>query len=305
MTAPYTYQYINAEQYNRQPCFMHISNTGLARMFKKYLMQDALSVYDFTLPDNWDADYFRYILLGWGYIAVLKTNLFGVIPQQCTLSGINVFYRPNKCMITSPFIPAVSLDINKDCALIKMMPDYGNLADIVDCYGNMLALACETANINILNSRISFVFQAENKNQADTYKALYDAIAGGDPSVVYRKRADIDGKPWSVFQQNVGQNYIADDVMETLRTIRDQFLTEIGIPNLSTRKKQRVNLLESGRNIVETVCKSELWLNEIKTGMKKAIEMFPELQGKLDCKLRYSGVVANAGEAIDSGNLQR
>lgn len=288
MQAPFSYEYINQSQFPRQPCFMHIANTGIARMFKRYLMQDALSVFDFTLPDTWDPDYFRYILMGWGYIAVFKTDKFGIIPQQCTLSGFNVFYRPNKCTVSNPVIQPVTMDINTDCAIIKMMPDYGNVADLIDTYGDMMAIAFETASINILNSRISFVFDAQDKTSADTYKALYDAIASGNPAVVYRKKGtDIDNKPWSTFQQNVGQNFIAGDVLETLRCIRDQFLTEIGIPNLSTRKKERVNLLESGRNMVETVCKSELWLAEMKKGIQTAIDLFPELAGKLDVKLRY------------------
>lgn len=306
-TPPFTYEYINQSYGTRQPCFMHIANTGLARMFKRYLMQDALSVFQFTLPETWDQDYFRYILLGWGYIAILKTDMFGVIPQQCTLAGYNVFYKPNKCNVANPLLKPVTLSINNDCALIKLMPDYGNLADLVDCYGDMMALAYETASINILNSRVSFVFSADGKTEADTFKALYDSIASGDPSVVYRKKAAntaMDKKPWDTFSQNVGQNFIAGDILETLRCIRDQFLTQIGIPNLSTRKKERVNLMESGRNVVQTVCKSQLWLEELKAGIDKAVEMFPELDGKLDVKLRYAGVIANAGEAIDSSNIQ-
>lgn len=303
MNAPFTYDFINAVQGQRIPAFMRVNNTAIARMFKRYLMQDALSVFEFTLPPEWDADYFRYILLGWGYIAILKTDLFGIIPQQCTLTGYNVFYRPNKCIVSNPLLQSRTLDINKDCVLIKLMPDYGNIADLVDTYGDMMALAYETASINILNSRVSFVFNADSKSQADTYKALYDSIASGSPSVVYRKSKTVDKAPWDTFQQNVGQNYIAGDVMDTLRTIRDQFLTEIGIPNLSTRKKERVNLMQADKNTVETVCKSHLWIEEINKGIKNAVEMFPELENTFTAKLRYNEVVANASEAINQGTL--
>lgn len=304
MNVPFTYDYINAVEGQRIPAFMHINNTAIARMFKRYLMQDAISVFQFSFPENWDADYFRYVLLGWGYLAVIKTDLFGVIPQQCTLTGYNVFYRPNKCNIANPLLEQRTLSIGKDCAIIKLMPDYGNIADIVDTYGDMMALAYETASINILNSRVSFVFNAGTKTEADTYKALYDSIASGSPSVVYRKnKTGVTVAPWETFQQNVGNNYIAGDIMETLRTIRDQFLTEIGIPNLSTRKKERVNLMQADKNTVETVCKSHIWLQEIKKGIDNAVEMFPELDGKLSVKLRYSEVVANANEAINTGTL--
>ena len=102
MQPPFSYQFMNAVEGTIHPSFLHIHNTSLSRFFKQYLLQDVLSVFKFTLPDWWDADYFRYSLLGYGYVAVFKTDKFGVIPQQCNLTGYNVFYRPTKAMIANP-----------------------------------------------------------------------------------------------------------------------------------------------------------------------------------------------------------
>ena len=279
MTAPFSYEFINETCSQVQPSMVQIRNTGLARFFKRYLMQEAISVYDWKLPETWDADYFRYVLMGWGYLCVFNTDLFGVIPQQCTLSGYNVFYRPTRAIVTNPLITTRDLTIGTDCEIIKLMPDYGSIADLVDNYGNLMALAYESAAINILNSRVSFVFQAQDKAEADTYKALYDSIASGDPAVVYRKgkkTASLDamGQPWNTFSQNVGANFIAPDIMETIRQIRDEFMTEIGIPNLSTRKKERVSVDESEKNTFETQCKAMLWLDELKSCVEKVNSMF-------------------------------
>lgn len=215
---PYTYNEINAADGTMLPVFAKIKNTALARFFKRYLFQEALSKFDFTLPPTWDTDYFRYVLFGWGYLAIFKTDKFGVIPQQATLNGFNVFYRPTDAIVANPLIQSRKMRIGTDCAIVRLMPDYGGISDLVDFYGDMMALAYETTAINILNSRVSFVFDADNKTDADTAIALFDEIISGKPSAVYRRnsqRRKMDGNisDWSPFAQNVGQNYIADDVL--------------------------------------------------------------------------------------------
>lgn len=300
---PFSYEFLNEQNGRRLNSFLHIATTDVARYFKRYLLQEALSVFEFTLPKNWDADYFRYVLIGWGYICILKTDKYGVIPQQCGLYGQNVFYRPYKCIVSNPLIQQRDLIINQDCALVKMMPDYGNITDLVDNYGNMLALAYETASINILNSRLSYVFPSTDKADATTNKAFFDDVAKGQPAIFYRPKKGTDPlqKPYDLLTQNVGQNFIAPEILDAMETIRDMFLSDIGIPNLSTRKKERVSVVEAERNTVETQCKAQLWVDEMQTGIDKAIELFPELAGTLAVKLRYNGGADNVGETVDAG----
>lgn len=288
MNAPFSYSYQNQLEGTTSPSFLHIHNTGTAIFFKRYLMQEAISIFKWTLPKNWDADYFRYILMGWGFLAVFKTDKFGIIPNQCTLSGLNVFYRPNKVIVANPLINAREMVIGRDCEIIKLMPDYGNVSDLVDQYGDLMALAYETLSTNILNSKVSFVFGADNKSEADTFKSLFDDVASGNPCVIYKKRAGaVDKTPWQTFTQNVGQNLIADRLLETLSAIRDDFLTHIGVPNLSTRKKERVNLDESQKNTFETQTKLMLWLDELQDSIKRVKAMFPELE-ELNVEPRFN-----------------
>ena len=147
MTAPYYYDYINAKTSIVTPSTVHVSNTGLARFFHRALMERAMSVYKWNVPDNWDLDYFRAVLYYWGYAAVIKTDLFGVIPQECGLGGYNVYLRPRYVLINNPLIrqPAREIVIDRDCALIKLRSDYRGLHDFVTYYGNLLALIAEVA----------------------------------------------------------------------------------------------------------------------------------------------------------------
>ena len=49
----YIYEFINSYNSTVSPSTVHIKNTGLARFFKRYLLQEAISVFDWKLPEKW------------------------------------------------------------------------------------------------------------------------------------------------------------------------------------------------------------------------------------------------------------
>ena len=98
---PGYYNYNNGSINNAIPN-AKVSNTPLSRFFQKYLLQKAISVFKWKLPENWSADYFLYTLYMWGYVAIINTDKFGVIPQGCGLRGFDVFYRPTHAVIANP-----------------------------------------------------------------------------------------------------------------------------------------------------------------------------------------------------------
>lgn len=274
---PGYYSEINTYNASISPSTVHVKNTALARFFKRYLLQEAMSVFEWDIPETWDRAYFLYVLYVIGYIGIINTDKFGVIPQHGGLGGYNVFYAPQYMVISNPlFDNSYRPIIDKDCVCLKLEPDYLGLYDIVDYYGDMMALTAETAGVNILNSKLSYVFAADNKASAETYKKLYDELAAGNPAAVIDKQLlDEDGAlKVNLFQQNVGQNFIADRLLAVLRDIRCMFLTDIGIPNANTQKRERLITDEVNANNGETRSKCVLWLAELKKGCKKARDMF-------------------------------
>lgn len=306
MQPPFSYQFMNAVEGTIHPSFLHIHNTSLSRFFKQYLLQDVLSVFKFTLPDWWDADYFRYSLLGYGYVAIFKTDKFGVIPQQCNLTGYNVFYRPTKAMIANPLIGGRELNIGRNCEIIKVMPDYSGIANIVDYYGDLMALTWEGITTNILNSKLAYIGFAGNKADAETFKKLYDRIASGEPAVIARKKSATitDDDKFQLFTQNLQQNYIAPQMLESLRNIQSAFRAEIGIPDLSVQKKERLITAEATKTDIYTRAKSMLWLETMREGMEKAKTKYPEI-GMLNVEFRFplEGGEDDAGEAFSAGTV--
>ena len=259
------------------PSTVHCRNTQLQRYFRRYLMQKAISVFKWQLPDTWDADYFLYTLYGYGYCAVINTEEFGVIPQWGALGGYNVFYRPTYVIITNPLIKEMKKPtIGVDCTIIKLQPDYGSITDLVNYYADMLALCSESIGINMINSHVSTVFPAQNKAMAESYKKMYDKIASGDPAVVVDKNLfDDTGKPvWTPFQANIKNEYIADSILADMRKIEAQFDTDIGIPNANTDKRERLITDEVNANNVETAIRCEFWLEQIKKAVDETNAMF-------------------------------
>ena len=171
--APYSYEVIN--EYNSQisPSTVHVKNTGLSRFFKRYLLQEAMSVFDWQMPKTWEKNYFLNVLYVIGYIGILNTDAFGVIPQHGGLGGYNVFYQPQYMLITNPlFAKTYRPVIGQDCVCLRLQPDYCGLFDIVDYYGDLMALCAETTGVNLLNSKLSFVFGADNKALAESLEAM-------------------------------------------------------------------------------------------------------------------------------------
>ena len=274
---PFDYQTLNYYNASRSPSTIHVKNTRLRRYFRKYLFQKAISVFKWQLPEEWDKDYFLYTLYGMGYIAVVNTDQYGTICQGGTLGGYNLYYRPSYIIITNPLIRGtITANLEKDCALIKLQPDYSSIMDIVGYYADQLALAAESLGINLVNIKSGTVFGAESKAMAESYKKMYDNLSEGDPAVVIDKKLlDEQGKPtWFPFTQHIRESYVVSDLLSDMRKIESMFDTEIGIPNANTDKRERLITDEVNANNIETATRCELWLETLRKGIDKANSMY-------------------------------
>lgn len=306
MSNPYTYTEINAYNSATAPSTVHVRNTGLARFFKRYLLQEAISRFEFKLPETFDYNYFTYVLFVVGHIAVIDGGKYGIIPQHCGLGGYTVQYQPYYCLISNPLFTAKpEYVIGKDCALIKLQPDYCGLYDIVDYYGDLMALTAETAGVNILNSKLSYIFGATTKAQAESMKKMYDQIASGEPaSFIDKSLFDEDGKlTVTMLTQNVGQNFIADRLLDALGTIRNMFLTDIGIDNANTDKRERLISDEVNANNAETQSKVSLWLETLEKGFEQVRKMYGLTRRNMSVKLRKFEATQPDKEVQDGNDI--
>ena len=286
---PASYDYINAYNHKFKPSTIHVKDTQLAWYFKKYLIQKIISVFKFEgIPATWAKDYFFYSLFVFGFVSIINTDRYGVIPQHCTLGGYDVFYRPNRAIIANPLLRMPKdLKIGVDCELIKMQPDYTGAWDIVEYYADLMALTSESIVVNLVNSKFAYVFAAEDKTSAESLKLLYDKIASGEPAAFADKKLfnDDGSATWQMFTNNLTQNYIGSKLLEDLAKIDSRFNTEIGIPNVNIAKASGVSDAEVMSNNVDTQAKCKLWLDTIRDGLDRVNNMFGL---NITCDLRFN-----------------
>lgn len=301
MSVPFMYDHINAATSQVNPSTMHASNNALTIYFARYLTQKAVSVFEWTIPEEWGRDYMLYALYLFGHVAMVKTNEYGIIPQACTLSGYDVFYRPTRVLIGNPLIKEKEYRLHSKAELLKLTPDYGGIYDKILYYASMMSLIAEDAGVNLVNSKLSFVFAPTSKSAAEAYKKMFDAIGSGEPaSFVDRKLFHDDGSPaWAEFTQNLQQNYITDRLLVDLRRVENDFCTDVGIPNTNTQKAERMVVDEVNANNIETSATAELWLDTMHRCIDDIERTFPELSGKIAVDWRHSPLNEEVGTDVE------
>ena len=300
----FDYDFINRYNAHIKPSTVHSQDNATAWYFRRYLIQKIISVFEFDgIPEEWSVDYFLYSLFVFGFVAVVRTDLFGVIPQggpNTSLYGYDVFYRPTNVNISNPLLSGIlSPQIGVECEIIKMQPDYGSCWDIVSYYADLLALATESLAVNITNSKLAYVFACSDKTVAESFKKMFDSINEGNPAVFADKKLfDDNGDPlWTTFQNNLKQNYVAGDMLNDMLKIDARFCTEIGIPNVNLAKKSGVTDNEVEANNIDTKSKAALWLETIQESLDKVNEMFDL---NISVKFRFDQEVSD-NAAVDNG----
>lgn len=275
--APIYYDHANMLTSHKQPNTVHSQNTAMVAFFRRYLLQKTISVFEWQMPETWNRDYFLYCLYCWGVVAVVRTDKFGVIPQGCGLKGYNVFYAPTNAIITNPLLRGIlEPEIGTECEIFKLQPDYGGIMDLVNSTAEDLALCSEALSMNVINSKLSYLFGASNKASAESFKKVYDEIAKGNPAVVLdTKLFTKDGKPsWVPFSQDLKSNFIAPDIVDVMHEIEARFDQQIGIPSANRDKKERITTDEVNANNVDTYSKCALWLESLQDSCRRVNAMF-------------------------------
>lgn len=299
---PYSYEMTNLFNSSYSPSTLHTKNTQMFTLFKKYLLEKVMSVFEFKLHETWDKNYFLYSLFLNGYLAVVNTDKFGVICQHCGLRGYNIYYNPTHAVIVNPLLTGIlEPKIGTQCSIIRLQPDYSGISDIVNYYADNMAMTAETCEMNIMNSKLSFLFAVRGKSQAESMKKILDKVMRGELGVFYDEKLKMgnDNIPLDFFNNDLKKNFIAPELQDTLRRWEEMFCNEVGIPNVRSDKKERMIVDEVNSNNIECFTKAELWLETLREGINQTNTMF---NLNLNVKLRHSeGGENSAGRTLFTG----
>lgn len=303
MNLPIPYDVENVAKASFSPSTFHLADNASFGFYARYLWQKMTNVFKFTLPEGWDEDYFKYVLFGAGFVPVLYTARFGVIPQYGAAGGFNQFFEPDFVIIANELLPAESgreLKIGRDCEVVRLAPDWRGAGDLIGFYAAKMALCSQGIDINLINSKVAFVFAAKSKAQAEAFKKMYQDIASGEPAVVVDKSlfTEEGDAQWQLFSQNLKNTYLVSDIVSDMRKIEEEFDTKIGIPNANTDKRERLNTDEVNANNVETAIIAEGWLNSIRTGFKKVKKLYPGVNCSVDWRVKPNVTVSEQSEPV-------
>lgn len=262
------------------PGAVHPLNNKTAGFYFRYLLEKAISVFKWDVPKTWNEDYLCYVLYLAGFVGVVKTDEFGVIPQWGTLAGYNVFHAPARFLFSNSLIGTYDLIIHEECEIIKLQGDYMGICDLVAYYAAQMALLSEAVMMNSTNSKLSKVFWAKDQATAESFKKLFDKVNSGEPMVAIDKalKEKTDEQKsaltWEWYSENLKENYLVSDMLSDLRKLENDFCTAIGIPNANTDKRERLIKDEVNANNVETSTRAARWLERIQDCVKRVNEMY-------------------------------
>ena len=245
-----------------------------ALYYRRWMLRKVFAIFELSgVPEDWDLDYFWTHLFIDGGVCITDTDM-GVLALQTGWSGINVYNHPTECVIANPVLGSFRRTIGKDCVLIHLQYDYNGIGYLLDRYSYLLAACDEAISVNLMNSKVAAVFQAETKAQAESIKKAYDSISMGDPMVVLKDSALMSSRDNDVFFNHVKENFIAQDVEILKHMIINDFLTEIGIANSNADKRERVQSAEVDANNSATAVNIIHWQENLENGIYEANEMF-------------------------------
>ena len=142
--------------------------------------------------------------------------------------------------------------------------------------------------MNLVNSKLSYIFVSGNKANAESFKVLYDRIASGEvANFIDKSLLSEDGSlSWQMFNNDIKSSFIADDVLLVMQKLVYQFDTEVGIPNANTDKRERLITDEVNANNFETESKVRLWYDNARICCERIRDMFGLTENDLSVSWR-------------------
>lgn len=265
-----------ASEWNLQPSSVRgVANQSTA-YYQRQLFKLVYGHYEFTLPMKsdgqaaWKYNWFRFLLFGYGSLGVFYTKKYGWIPLPYTVLRVDEQFNPFFIQsVSNQYLPnTVRGVVGITCEIIQISDDFFGMYDIVTHYATKLAEIDKGINVNLMNCSIGLYMEASDTNEARDIKTAYEEATTGKPLVtVVKRKKDMEDKQYKTMLANPKSAYLVGDFLNDRRTVINQFLTEIGIRNANTNKRERLISDEVLANGEEVEIARDYVYDNIKRGM--------------------------------------
>ena len=251
-----------------------------------------LSMFEWVnLPSSMNARFIEQCLFYNGQAALLSTEDYGYINTMAADGGyINIYGLPTEIICysyrfnerRSLYMTDTGGEKNEECILVMNNYDRIPTCSSIYLFAMRLAEAQRTADINIKAQRTPVLITTDQK-QLFTLKKMYEEYDGNTP-VIFADKNSLT--PDSLKSIKTDAPFIAQNIMDYKREIWNEFLTTMGISNLSEKRERMIsNEVDSNNELVNLNLQSQLITR------KEACRQFNEKYGlmgerAIDVKVR-------------------
>lgn len=251
-----------------------------------------LSMFEWVnLPQSMNARFIEMCLYYSGQAAMLYDDEYGYINTMASDGGyINIYGLPTEVICYSyrfnqrRELYSVDTGAEKGEECILVMNNYERIptASSVSLFAYRLAEAQRTADVNIKAQRTPILITTDQK-QHFTLKKMYEEYDGNTPAIFADKNLIT---PDALKAIKTDAPFIAQNIMDYKREIWNEFLTFMGVSNLSEKRERMIsNEVDSNNELVN------LNLQALLTPRKEACKQFNEKYGlmgekAIDVKVR-------------------
>ena len=251
-----------------------------------------LSMFEWkNLPSTCNARFLEMCLYYNGQAALLYDENYGYINTMAADGGyINIYGLPTELNCYSyRFNERRSLytvdtgeEKSKECILVMNNFERVPTAATVTLFAKRLAEAQRTADVNIAANRFPLLITTDQR-QLFSLKKMYEEYDGNTPAIFADKNVIT---PDALKALKTDAPFIANDIMEYKREIWNEFLTFMGLQNLSEKKERLIsNEVDSNNELIN------MNLQALLIPRKEACKQFNEKYGlmgdnAIDVKVR-------------------
>lgn len=244
-----------------------LNNSSYIYYYNK-LSKMIYSIFKFTLPKDWNKNYFLSTLYQYGLLMVVDTTI-GIVPLMSGYSGVNVYGYPTDFNINNVVLGNLKGKIGVEGYPIYFSIDgvpngvyrYETMQPLISKYATLLAECDGSLQTTLINSRVAQVFEASSNAQMKTMEKIYDKISTGKPAVFIRKNSE---EPFEhTLFNNVKQTYIGNELITTKQSIVNEFKSEIGFKAVNGAKKERLVSGEAEYNSSERYGNIYYWYENL------------------------------------------
>lgn len=288
---PYNYQELNNLAGHYSPAGVKAFNNLTYAYWERSLFQRAVSRIEADLPDNWEGsrrDFLFLCLLRNGFVFVSQNDTLGYWFNPGTLYGIDFYYQPTQFILANPRAREVGIEKNRfdlhvDGDLLKFMPDFRGIFDIISYYAEKLSSLDAGINMSIINSKVPFILGAKTKAIAHTLKDIIDQVNKGEPAVFFDKAIannpdDKDETPFQFLElQKIKDNYVLDKQLQDFQTLLNNFDSEIGINTLPYSKSERLVSAEAVSRKIDSQARIKTAIDCLNSSAEMIKKLYPDI----------------------------